>query len=127
MGINLIKVVQPDNLIIYTIQNNKYFIAYNSRFYPFNYDCHSYHHDYPIFECKSKEFVINYLLHLKFIKFECNKITIFDIQIYTNHWKKFAKNKRLKRIALKLLGATAPHLGNPRFIDFTLLKPSSVE
>ena len=121
MGINLIKVVQPDNLIIYTIQNNKYFILYNGRFHPFKYDCFSYYHIDPIFECKSKEFVVNYLLNQKFIKFECDNITIFDIQIYTNHWKKFAKKKQKQRIALKLLGAISPHLGNPRFMDFDSL------
>ena len=121
MGINLIKVIQPGNIIVYTIQNNKYFIAYNSRFYPFNYDCHSYQHDQSIFQNKSKKFVINSLLNLKFIKFQCGNITIFDISIYTNHWKQFAKKKRKQRIALKLLGATAPHLGNPRFMDFDSL------
>ena len=115
MGINLIKVVQPGNVIDYRIQNNKYFIVYNGHFHPFKYDCFSYQ---SVFECKSKKFVINSLLNLKFIKFQCGNITIFDIQIYTNHWKKFAKQKRKQRISLKLLGAIAPHLGNPRFIDF---------
>ena len=118
MGINLIKVVQPDNFILYTIQNNMYFISYGAHFFPFYYRCYSYQHDDPIFQNKSKEFVVNYLLHLKFIKFQCGNTIIFDIQIYTNHWKKFAKQKRKQRISLKLLGATAPHLGNPRFIDF---------
>ena len=120
MGINLIKVVQPDNIIIYTIQNNKYFIAYNSRFSIDYYCCFSYHHDDSIFQCKTKKFVINYLLYLKFIKFECNTITIFDISVYTNYWKKFAKAKRKQRLSLKLLKATAEHLGNPRFIDFKI-------
>ena len=116
MGINLIKVVQPDNIIVYTIQNNKYFIAYSAHFFNLSgYCCHSYQ---SIFQNKSKKFVINSLLNLKFIKFQCGNITLFDIQIYTNHWKKFAKQKRKQRISLKLLGATAPHLGNPRFIDF---------
>ena len=119
MGINLIKVVQPDNIIVYTIQNNKYFIAYSAHFFNLSgYCCHSYQHDHPIFQNKSKEFVVNYLLYLKFIKFQCGNITIFDISIYTNYWKQFAKKKRKQRISLKLLGATAPHLGNPRFIDF---------
>ena len=118
MGINLIKVVQPDNFILYTIQNNKYFISYGAHFFPFYYRCYSYQHDDPIFQNKSKEFVVNYLLYLKFIKFQCGNITLFDISIYTNHWKKFAKKKRFKRLTLKLLKATAEHLGNPRFINF---------
>ena len=132
--INFIKVVQPRNIIYYKNLDNECYIILYSGFYPYNYDCYSYHHRYNIFECKSKEFVINYLLNLKFSKIEytlkflwleyndnvTNKIIIFDISIYTNFWKQFVKKKKKQRLILKLLKATAEHLGNPRFIDFKI-------
>ena len=35
-------------------------------------------------------------------------------------WKTFVKNKKCNRAGLKMLKITAPHLGNPRFMDFKL-------
>jgi hypothetical protein len=123
--INFIKVIQPDNVIDYRIQNNNYFIC-ASYDYPFNYCCYRYKHQDTIFQHKSKEFAVNYLLNLKFSKFEYfngkykNLVIIFDISIYTNHWKKFVKKKRKQRLTLKLLKGVSEHLGNPRFIDFKI-------
>ena len=35
-------------------------------------------------------------------------------------WKSFVKKKKCNRLGLKLLKITAPHLGNPIFMDFSV-------
>ena len=35
-------------------------------------------------------------------------------------WKTFVKNKKCNRSGLKILKVVAPHLGNPRFVNFEI-------
>jgi hypothetical protein len=35
-------------------------------------------------------------------------------------WKTFVKNKKCNRLGLKMLKIFAPHLGNPRFVNFEI-------
>ena len=35
-------------------------------------------------------------------------------------WKTFVKNKKCNRVGLKMLNGVAPHLGNPRFVNFEI-------
>jgi hypothetical protein len=70
-----------------------------------------------------KKFIIEYIVNLKILRIWFTKKgfyhgLFFHIYKYIKHWKQFAKKKRFKRLTLKLLKATAEHLGNPRFIDF---------
>ena len=44
----------------------------------------------------------------------------FILQRTLTIWKSFVKKKKYNRLGLKLLKITAPHLGNPIFIDFSV-------
>jgi hypothetical protein len=82
------------------------------------YECH-HHYDSgytydEIMTFRKKEYMVTQLNELKFLK-------IGNYKPYNEiilKWLKNAKAKKFKRIGLKLLEATAPHLGNPRFMDF---------
>jgi hypothetical protein len=84
------------------------------------YQCrHRYDSNYiydEIVTFRKNDYIITQLNELKFLK-------IGNYQPYNEvilKWLKNAKSKKRRRIGLRLLGATAPHLGNPRFIDFEL-------
>ena len=44
----------------------------------------------------------------------------FMLQRTLTIWKTFVKNKKCNRVGLKMLNGVAPHLGNPRFVNFEI-------
>ena len=82
---------------------------------------------YSIYEKKPgyrEPYIYNNCYHVRkneLIEWLLNKQDYFlDPIKFVNHWKAFAKANKFKRINLKLLKATAEHLGNPRFINFNV-------
>jgi hypothetical protein len=112
MALNLIKLVNSGM--------SRTIIFGNNRFYSINY-----WGKYSIYENKpgyKGPYIYDNCYQVEkdeMIKWLLNKQSYFLNPIkFIKHWKAFTKANRFKRISLKLLGATAPHLGNPRFINF---------